>query len=395
VTEATGAAVVGRVATPSPRAHWGAFALVCLAYLAVTTGEQGLSPVMPSISEEFGTSEGQSGLAFGLLALSIALANVVAGAVIGRFGAKALMVAGLAATAAGAVAAAVSPNFAVLVVAQLLLGAGAGLYFPAGLQGVTYVSGPGRRGLAMGLYGVAFSGGLLAAALLGALGAASGWRIAFWCAAGLAVAALVATTTIPLPPPTGDPVVVRFPRKAVAGLPAFIGGIAAICQYGAIPFLTTFAVDEWGLKAAQAAALLAVGRVLSIVAKLISGAGMDRSGPIVGARWTGFIIASTGLAWVLLPAGWPAYVLAAVFAGSVSSLGPIANFVAVEQFGSDGPALGAFRSTQIGIGAAAGWLIGGLGEVIGLRPTLLVAVLSPLLLVACLGSRTAVAPDHA
>jgi hypothetical protein len=76
-----------------------------------------------------------------------------------------------------------------------------------------------------------------------------------------------------------------------------------------------------------------------------------------------------------------------VFAGSVSSLGPIANFVAVEQFGSDGPALGAFRSTQIGIGAAAGWLIGWLGEAIGLRRTLLVAVLSPLLLVACLGGR--------
>lgn len=369
------------------RPRWAAFGLLCLAYLAVTAGEQGLSPVMPDISAEFGVTEGQSGLAFGLLALSIAVANIAGGALLGKLGARPLMLAGLAATVAGAVLAAVTNGFGLLVAAQVLLGAGAGLYFPAGLQAVPYLAGPGRRGLAMGLYGVAFSGGLLVAALLGALGAVQGWRLAFWCAAGLAAAAFVATFMLRLAPPTGDPVTVRFPRKAVAGLPTFIGGIAAICQYGAIPFLTTFAVDEWGLRAGQAAALLAVGRVLSIVAKLLSGAGMDRSGPIASARTTGLVIAATGVLWVMLPAGAPAYACAALFAGSVSSLGPISNFVAVDQFGGDGPSLGAFRSAQIGIGAAAGWLIGRIGETVGLRWTLLVASISPLLLVVLLPRR--------
>lgn len=367
--------------------RWAAFALLCLAYLAVTAGEQGLSPVMPDISAEFGVSEGQSGLAFGLLALSIAVANIAGGALLGKLGARTLMLCGLAATVVGAVLAAITNGFGVLVAAQVLLGAGAGFYFPAGLQAVPYLSGASRRGLAMGLYGVAFSGGLLVAALLGALGAAQGWRVAFWCAAGLAGAAFVATLTLRVAPPSGDPVAVRFPRKAVAGLPTFIGGIAAVCQYGAIPFLTTFAVDEWGLRAGQAAALLAVGRVLSIVAKLVSGAGMDRSGPIASARTTGLVIAATGVLWVMLPAGAPAYVCAALFAGSVSSLGPISNFVAVDQFGGDGPSLGAFRSAQIGIGAAAGWLIGRVGETVGLRWTLLAASLSPLLLVAFLPRR--------
>jgi MFS transporter, YNFM family, putative membrane transport protein len=377
--------------TVTARPRWGAFVLVCLAYLGVTVGEQALSPVMPEVAAEFGVTEGQSGLAFGLLALSIAVANLVGGAFLGRFGARALMLAGLASTTAGAVVAALAEGFPIVVAAQILLGTGAGLYFPAGLQAVPVVSGAGRRGFAMGMYGVAFSVGLTIAALLGALGAASSWRIAFWCAAGLAAAAFVATFALRLGPPSGAPVSLRFPAKAVLGLPTVIGAVGAICQYGAIPFLTTFAVDEWGLRAGQAAALLAVGRVISILAKMLSGASSDRRGPIASASTTCVVVGSTGVAWVLLPAGWPAYACAALFAGAVSSFFPVANMVAVDYFGAHGPALGAYRSAQIGIGAAAGWLIGRIGEVVGLRPALLVAVATPFLLVVVLQRRATLA----
>jgi predicted MFS family arabinose efflux permease len=358
-----------------------------LAYLGVTVGEQALSPVMPEVAAEFGVTEGQSGLAFGLLALSIAATNLVSGAVLGRFGSRSLMLAGLAATTAGAVVAALADGFATVAAAQVLLGAGAGLYFPAGLQAVPTVAGSGRRGFAMGIYGVAFSAGLTVAALLGALGAVSGWRIAFWCTAGLAAAAFVATWTVRLGPPSGAPVSIRFPAKAVVGLPTVIGAVGAVCQYGAIPFLTTFAVDEWGLRAGQAAALLAVGRVISILAKVITGASSDRRGPIVSARATSVVVGATGVAWVLLPAGWPAYACAALFAGAVSSYFPVANMVAVDYFGANGPALGAYRSAQIGIGALAGWLIGRIGETVGLRTTLLISVLTPCVLAAALQRR--------
>jgi predicted MFS family arabinose efflux permease len=382
-------------ATPATgRPRWGAFGLVCLAYLGVTVGEQALSPVMPEVAAEFGVTEGQSGFAFGVLAMSIAAANLVGGAVLGRFGARALMLAGLAATTAGSVVAALAEGFAVVVAAQVLLGTGAGLYFPAGLQAVPTVAGSGRRGFAMGIYGVAFSAGLTIAAVLGALGAANGWRVAFWCAAALAAAAFVATWPIRLGSPSGAPVSMRFPVKALTGLPTVIGAVGAVCQYGAIPFLTTFAVAEWNLGAAQAAALLAVGRVLSIVAKVLSGASSDRRGPIVSAQATGLVVGLTGIGWVLLPGGWPAYSCAALFAGAVSSFFPIANTVAVDYFGSHGPALGAYRSAQIGIGAAAGWLIGRFGESFGLRPALLVAVASPFVLVAVLRWRTSSTPNH-
>jgi fucose permease len=83
---------------------------------------------------------------------------------------------------------------------------------------------------------------------------------------------------------------------------------------------------------------------------------------------------------VLLPGSLVTYGLAALFAGMVSSLGPVANILAVERFGGDGMALGAYRSVQIALGAAASALIGLAGDMFGLRPTLAVAVLTPLAL---------------
>ncbi|MEZ5219573.1 MAG: MFS transporter [Ilumatobacteraceae bacterium] len=363
---------------PEPAPQWGAFALVCLAYLAVTVGEQTLSPVFPSTSDALGLSEAKGGVAFGVLALSIAAFNLVGGRLLRAVGPTRAIKVAAAVTAVGSVAAASSPGFTTLVGAQILLGAGAGLFFPAGLQSVAILAGPGRKGLAMGIYGVAFSGGLTIAALLGSLGAASGWRWSFWAAAVLAAGAVVASGAIQMPPARilGPPSKVVW--RDVAGLPTVVGSVGAVCQYGAIPFLTTFAVATWGMTAGGAAAMLAVGRVVSIGAKMLAGAGADRAGARASARVTGILLAITGLGWVLLPGSWLTYALAAIFSGTVSSIFPVANLLAIERFGQNGSAIGAYRSAQIGIGAATGVVIGVAGEMIGLRPMLAIACVSPI-----------------
>lgn len=372
----TSAPAAGPEATDRPR--WGAFALVCLAYLAVTVGEQVLSPVFPTTADEFGLSDAQGGLAFGILALAIAAANLVGGALLRRVGSARTIQIAAAITAVGSVIAALAQGFGVLLAAQVLLGAGAGLFFPAGLQGVAILAGPNRKGFAMGIYGVAFSGGLTLAAVLGAIGADHGWRLSFWASAGLSAAAVVASAGIRVRPAAVPGGHVRVRLRTILGLPTTVGSVGAVCQYGAIPFLTTFAVHEWGLSKAGAAGLLAVGRVISILAKVLSGASADRVGPYASARSTGMLLTATGLGWVFLPAAWPTYALAAIFAGTVSSLFPVANLLAVQRFGQNGTALGAYRSVQIGIGAAAGALIGTIGDHVGLRPTLAVAVTVPL-----------------
>jgi len=113
---------------------------------------------------------------------------------------------------------------------------------------------------------------------------------------------------------------------------------------------------------------------------VIGGVSADRIGAKASARRTALVLAATGLAWVLLPGNIATYAIAALFAGTVSSLGPVANILAFERFGRNGMALGMYRSLQIALGAAASAVVGVAAGIVGLRPTLAVAALVPLAL---------------
>ena len=353
---------------------------MCVAYLVITTGEQMLSPMFPTASADLGLNVAQGGIAFGLLTGSIAVHNLVGGWLLRRIRPGALIRVAAAVSAGGCVITALAGGLPQLLVGQIVVGAGAGLFFPAGLQVVPALAGASRKGFAMGIYGVAFSGGLTLAAILGTLGAAHGWRVAFWVGAGLGLLGLLAGGHhVGAAPVRGTHA--HFALRRVLVLPTAVGSVLAIAQYGTVAFLTTFAVDEWGITAASAAAVLVVARVGSIATKIVGGAVADRVGARVSARRTGIVLSATGLAWALLPGGIAVYALAAIFAAMVSSLGPVANLLAVEYFGRDGMLLGAYRSIQIGFGAAAGAIIGLCGSSIGLRPVLAVSMLIPLSLV--------------
>ncbi len=376
--DASAEPVVASAHVTTPR--WGAFALLCLAYFATTTGEQMLSPLFPTAAEELGMSVAQGGIAFAVLTASIAVTNLLGGAALGRWAPSTLVRLAALVGIVGSVVNATTPSYGVLLIGQALLGAAAGLFFPAGLRGVGIAAGTSKRGFAMGLYGVAFSLGLTMAALLGAIGAGLGWRLPFWIAGGLYLVAALMVGRVDLGPraaPGGDG---PIPWRDVLSLPTYVGIVLAVLQYGAVPFLTTFAVTRWGISAAGAAGVLIVGRLLSIVAKVVGGASADRIGAKASARRTSLVLTATGLAWVLLPGGWPTYAVAAVFAGTVSSLGPVANILAVERFGQHGMALGVYRSVQIALGAVGSAVVGLAAEAVGLRPTLTVAMLVPLML---------------
>ncbi|TPW12713.1 MAG: integral membrane transporter protein [Acidimicrobiaceae bacterium] len=368
------------ISLTAARPRWGAFSLVCVAYLVSTTGEQMLSPLFPTTSNDLGLSVSQGGIAFGVLTGAIAVTNLLGGLWLRRTGPVAVIRCSAVVGMAGGALTAAAGGYGMLLAGQVLLGAAAGLFFPAGLQAVGLAVGPTRRGFAMGLYGVAFSLGLTMAAALGALGAGVGWRSPFWVATALFSLAALTSSWIKIPtlPPGGADGRVRV--REVLSEPTAVGSVLAVCQYGAIPFLTLFAVDRWSMTAANAATVLIVGRLLSIVAKVIGGASADRIGARVSARRTSIALTATGLAWVLLPGGPLAYALAAVFVGMVSSLGPVANMLAVERFGQNGMALGAYRSVQIGLGALASATLGLFADSVGLQPTLAAAMLVPLAL---------------
>ncbi|HZD81083.1 MAG TPA: MFS transporter [Actinomycetota bacterium] len=352
--------------------------LVNAGYLAVTTGESLLAPVFPIAARELGLDLREAGLAFALLALSIAIGNLVGGLLLWRRGPRPGALIGLGGATVGALLAASSGAWPVFLVAQVLLGLGSGVFFAAGLSAAGALGGD-RRGLAMGFFGVAFSGGLALAALLIAVGGSDHWRAAFAVSAAVSAAALAGLTLARLPgrAARAQPVSWKGVHREL-GIPLAVGGMAAASQYGTVSFLPSFAVQIWGLSPAAAAVLLAVARVGSIPGKVSAGHRADRRGGLATAGQIGVVLAALGIWWTLVP--WaPAALWAAVgFAAVVSALGPVANVLALDAFSDREILLGVFRSAQIGLGAVAGALLGAFSPHVGLRPTLAVAAVAPL-----------------
>lgn len=234
----------------------------------------------------------------------------------------------------------------------------------------------------MAVFGVFFSGGLTLAAALATVGSNVDWRLSFVIGSVLAGVAALGVLPIADSPRSERHGPLFAGLRAVLGAPTVVGVVGGISQYATVSFFPVFAVTVWELTESRAALALAVGRILSIPAKLISGALADRTGPIQAARANGLVLGAVGALWALSPNVPLAVIGGVTFTAWVSGLFPLANLLAFERVGRKGGALGAFRSLQLGAGAVAGFLVGLAAETTGLRPTVAVVSLVPLVLVA-------------
>lgn len=373
--------------------RWAAFTLVCVAYLATTTGESLLSPIYPVASPELRMDLADAGTAFFVLAFSIASANLLGGTLLRWWRASLVISVALLSTAVGCAVAATAQTAAQFYGAQVLIGAGAGLVYPAAIMSVGTFAGPRRRGFAMGIFGVFFSGGLTLAAALAAFGARLDWRVSFTIGAGLALVAACLVTPLRNTPRSDASVSMFSGLRAVLGAPTAIGIVGGISQYATVAFFPLFAVAVWDLQESSAAACLAAGRLLSIPAKIAAGALADRVGPARAARMMGVLLSVAGVIWAVVPITPFAVGGGIVFVAAVSGLFPLANTMAFEVAGQRGGALGAFRSLQLASGAVAGLLIGWASHAAGLRVTVAVVTSIPLLLLVLLRAPSTPTPS--
>lgn len=358
------------------RSGMSAFAAVTGGYLAATTTESVLAPAFPLLAEDLDLGTGTAGVLFGVLAAGIAVGGLAGGLVLVRRGPRLGATLGLAVAAAGSFSTAASGSLTTVLVSQVVAGFGSGLFFASGLWGAATLGGR-RRGLAMGVFGVAFSGGLALGAAFAALGSALGWRASFVAVGCLVAASAAAMAPVGIPRPEPRPAGPRPSVRRAFAAPLAVGGIAAASQYGTVAFLPLFAVEAWDVSPATAALLIVAARILSIPAKLISGNASDGTSAIRIAARLGLLLAALGLWWTSVPGAEYAAWAAVLFAAFVGGLGPIANVLALDRLEGRAHLLGAFRSSQIGIAAAASVLIGGAAELVGLRTALIVAAAVP------------------
>lgn len=356
------------------------FTLLCIGYLMTTAFEFLLPPVMPVISEDLGISFGQQGALFLTVSISEAVANFVTGWWRDRVAGRTLSVLALTIAASGCTLTAAWPRYDVLLVAQGLIGAGAGAFFAVAAPKVSQLAGVGRRGRAFGIWGAAVSVGGLGAAVLAATMAEQSWRTTYVALALGGVVLILAFARQPADPPVGltrDEGTLKIVVSSTFARLTALGMVATSAQVGVSAFLPAYAVDNLHFSVGTAAALLAGGRIVSLPAKIASGAAGDRFGRprmllfvMIGA--VACMAAFLSGQRLLAAVGIIAYVAVA------GALFPLVNALLGDWLphGNLGSGYGTFRALQIGFGGLIALAIGVLSDIIGLRLSLCIGLVT-------------------
>jgi predicted MFS family arabinose efflux permease len=191
-----------------PEATPRARAFVFLLALGISGWNCGnVGPVVAPISEEFGVSLGEIGLASGtFFFVGVGAANLIVSPLAGRIPVASGIVACCLLAAAGNVIVALSPDFAVLMGGRVIAGLGTGLSF---LFVPVYARALGGVRL-LGLFGAGLTLGVAFALALGSVlqGEGVDWRVAFWLTALLSLLPLLLlprkAVEVPHAPPSGE-----------------------------------------------------------------------------------------------------------------------------------------------------------------------------------------------
>ncbi|GII59288.1 MFS transporter [Planotetraspora thailandica] len=309
------------VGTPSPsspsiRAWLGVFSLALGAALIVTTE---FTPVgfLPNVSRDLDVSLGTAGLMVLVPGLSatIAVPLVIVGA--GRLDRRLLIVTlGVLVLLSNAIAA-VSPNFAVVVLARVFLGVAIGGFWAvvpplgfrlagqqAGTRATSIILAGLSAGTVIGLPAGQFFGNLI------------GWRLTFAAAAALAVLIVIGQLAVlPEIPPAGRMTFAHLGavfRVPIGRTVLIAGGIATTGQFAASTFVTPFLLQNARLSS-DFATLLFIGYGLAGIVGTLVGPVLverDRMLTFVGAA------AAFGVVLAVLPAVAGAPVVVSILIGT-------------------------------------------------------------------------------
>ena len=217
---------------------WSARIWLSVSSLAVATFALVFSEFLPAglltpMATGLNISEGLAGQTVTATALTGAAAALLIGLVIGRIDRKAVMLALCVLCVGSNIAAALAPNFAVLLIARLVLGVAIGGFWTLVAAGVARIVSIEAIGRGMSIIFIGVSAATICAPPLGALIADfAGWRAAFALGALAGVAALaVEFLTLPRLPAT-DPVRIAT-LVEMAGRPMVQIGLLAVVAIAA------------------------------------------------------------------------------------------------------------------------------------------------------------------
>ncbi len=329
-----------------------------------------VGPALPAIGAQFSVGPAEWGLLLAIFLVAAGVLQVPAGMLSQRFGSRAVALAGAALLGAASIASGFAPSFGTLVALRGAAGVGAALFFsPAiGLVGSLYPE--GKRGVPIGMFSSAFSGGAAAGVLLSAIAVGPlGWH---WTLAlggiGLLVLTLGAVALIPrgagaaLPASISRPkvpVALRLPALWAIGL-AFIGLEGATFATG--QFLVPYGTIELGWGAALAGAVGMAFILPSIVGGPIGGYVTERR----TNRRTQFLVAGAVatvtvslIPWVgLIPMVLLGIGFSFAYGATYAIMYVLPNYLPGLPRDEIPVGIGLFNSVQLAGGAIVAWAFG-------------------------------------
>ena len=336
---------------PGIAASAGVFAAALLAFLAIGAA----LPVLPGyVRGPLRSGDVAVGIVVGAFALTAVVCRPLAGRQADVRGRRAVLIAGALAMSVGGVLYLISTSVATLIVARLVVGGGEGAVYTAGATWAVDLAPEDRRGLALGLFGLAVWGGLSLGPLAGELLRSSVSYDAVW-AATVVLPLAGALLALRLPEPRGAAQIegepgplAFFPRAAHRpGLALALANIGYAALAGFV-ILHLRARGIGGGASVFTAFAVAVFASRIALSQVPDRAGARRTATIAGA------VEALGLTIIALAQSLAVALAGAVVVGiGFSMLFPSLALMVVGRVGDDrrGSALGAFTAFfDIGVG---------------------------------------------
>ncbi|MGH8874033.1 MAG: MFS transporter [Acidimicrobiia bacterium] len=285
----------------------GAFALVGLAVLVISSVAFFRVPILPSLGADLHMSTVQLGAITTVFALGRLVADIPSGHLADRFGATGLMAAAALGVAVGSGVLGAAPAAAWTLVGAAALGLGASLSHATGMTYFSSAAIQERRGRALSLFSAALLGGqALGPAVAGLLAAAGSWRLAMGvgAAAALLLAAALAFAPLRLIPGSGsghpsESTTSSRPRPLLRSETAVLQGVSFTMFFtlGSIPqtLAPVIGADELGLSAAAIGLALGIGGFARLAGTIIGGQVADRVSRMA-ALVPGLLVQAIGVA---------------------------------------------------------------------------------------------------
>jgi EmrB/QacA subfamily drug resistance transporter len=308
-----------------------------------------VSPVLPTIQHDLGTSQSTVTWVLTAWLLSASVATPLMGRIGDMIGKERTLLVALGAIALGCLVAALAPNIAVLIVGRVIQGLG-GAVFPLSF-GIVRDEFPARQvpSAVGGLSAVVAAGGGLGMVLAGPIVDALGWRWLFWIPAIIVTATAVLTNRYIPESPVRTPGRVNW--QAAVLLSVWL--VALLVPLSEAP--------AWGWSSAKVIGLLAVAAVAFagwIVVELRS------STPVIDMHM------------MRLPAVWTTNLVALLFgAGMFSAYAFLPEFMQIPAiagygFGSSVTEAGLLMLPMLVTMAAAGTLSGPIASIVSVKAQL-------------------------